>query len=309
MIHRRQTQLLVALAVVWSAGCAKPAQYEMPVAQTDGGPDTPRPMVDAPTGLDSSNAASAPPGDVAYLDSSSMEGPSDTAVPPVDGATDLKVCSTVDPSACGIGASCTVCAQPMSHGKATCQAGKCGLACDQGYWPCAGQCAPLTTCPFTRLAGNTDPQGDWLSAMPRPAHADIASTAVRVDGDHLIFEMELHAAVPVTPPQTIFYGWFIDTDLNMGTGQKYNDIGSDFNVQLDYRLPRGWAGLVYNIAAGGRETFTAYATDGSKVVLAVPLSAIGNARRFRYVSVDQVDDGLGYADTAPNSGHIMVTLP
>ena len=314
MTLANRARILLALAIATSSACAEPAQYETPVNQADSGPETQRSPADAGTSVDGPSDMPMPePLDMKSIDATDTPIPTnvaDMAVPGLDGsAADVLTCSPTDPAACGTGTSCSVCPLPTSHGKATCQAGKCGLSCDQSYWPCAGQCALLTTCPFTRLAGNTDPQNDWLSAMPRPTHADIASTAVRLDGEFLIFEMELHAPVPVTPPQIIFYGWFIDTDMNMATGQKYNDIGSDFNVQLDYRPPRGWAGLVYNNAAGGREMFTTYATDGSKVALAVPLSAIGNARRFRFVSIDQVDDGLGYADTAPNTGHVAVTLP
>ena len=101
--------------------------------------------------------------------------------------------------------------------------------------------------PATLLATTADPQNDWLSAVKtRPAYTDIKTTSVYQVGDSLRFEMELYTDVPDPWPTDGFYGWFVDTDSAATTGQHYNDIGSDYNVQLDYRAGRGWLGLIYS---------------------------------------------------------------
>ena len=164
--------------------------------------------------------------------------------------------------------------------------------------------------PSQLLAASADGTGDGLSATPRPAYLDIKSTAVHLVGRSLRFEIELLQPVPQNPPQTLFYGWFVDTDGSAATGQKYNDIGSDYNVQLDYESPRGWLGLVFPIQGGGAPTpITTFTIAGTKITLSIPLSSLGNPARFRFISIDQLDDNLGYGDIVPDQGSVSVVVP
>ena len=155
----------------------------------------------------------------------------------------------------------------------------------------------------------TDPAGDWISPMPRSASMDIRQTSVWLaDADHLRFEMRLDGAIPTVPSGQRFYGWFLDTDLNGGTGQHYNDIGSDFNVQVTYVPKRGWVGQIFDISGGGLVELTSITVNWDSVIFTIPLSAIGSPSKFNWISIDQ-DDVPYYADIVPNSGHIHTELP
>lgn len=85
---------------------------------------------------------------------------------------------------------------------------------------------------------------------------DICKTRVwQTDAGHLRFELQLDDT-PATPPGCQFYGWFLDTDLESSTGQRYNDISSDYNVQVTYFPDRGWVGQIFDISGGGSVELT-----------------------------------------------------
>lgn len=155
----------------------------------------------------------------------------------------------------------------------------------------------------------TDPADDWISPMPRSASMDIRQTSVwLIDASYLRFEMQLEEDIPATPSGPRFYGWFLDTDLDSSTGQRYNDIGSDYNVQVTYFTDRGWAGQVFDIRNSGYTELNSIAISGNTVRFTIPLSVIGSPSVFNWISIDQ-DDVPYYADTAPNIGHIQNELP
>jgi hypothetical protein len=153
-----------------------------------------------------------------------------------------------------------------------------------------------------------DPANDWISPMPRSASMDIRQTSVwLIDANHLRFEMKLAGAIPVVPSGGRFYGWFLDTDLNLDTGQRYHDIGSDFNVQVSYVTTRGWVGQIFDIGNGSGRELSSIAVSGDTVTFTIPLSAIRSPRTFYWISIDQ-DDVPYYADIVPNTGHIRTEL-
>jgi hypothetical protein len=159
------------------------------------------------------------------------------------------------------------------------------------------------------LGLQTDPAGDWIAPMPRPAYMDIRETRVwQTDAGHLRFELQLDDDIPATPPGWQFYGWFLDTDLDSSTGQHYNDIGSDYNVQVTYFPDRGWVGQIFDIIGGGLVELTSITVSGDTVTFTMPLTAIGSPSAFNWISIDQ-DDVPYYADIAPNTGHIHTELP
>ncbi len=163
--------------------------------------------------------------------------------------------------------------------------------------------------PFIRLSLQTDPSGDWISPTPRAASMDIRQTSVwLINSNYLRFEMQLEGAIPATSSSWRFYGWFLDTDLNSGTGQQYNDIGSDYNVQITYFPERGWVGQIFDIRNSGLIELNSITVTGNTVKFIVPLNTIGSPKVFNWISIDQ-DDAQYYADKTPNTGHIHTALP
>jgi hypothetical protein len=120
--------------------------------------------------------------------------------------------------------------------------------------------------------------------------------------------MHLNEAIPTIPTGPRFYGWFLDTDQSASTGQQYNDIGSDFNVQVSYFPESDWHGFVINTHTGVWNEPYPFIVSGDTVSLTIPLSAIGNPTAFNWISIDQ-DDVPYYADIAPNTGHIHTGVP
>jgi hypothetical protein len=159
------------------------------------------------------------------------------------------------------------------------------------------------------LSLKTDPGNDWISPMPRSASMDIRQTSVwLIDTDHLRFEMQLAGAIPDNPSGGRFYGWFLDTDLNPDTGQQYNDIGSDFNIQVSYVTNQGWIGQIFDIGNSSGRELDSISISEDTVTFSIPVSAIGSPKIFNWISINQ-DDVSYYADIAPNTGHIETELP
>ncbi len=163
--------------------------------------------------------------------------------------------------------------------------------------------------PFIRLSLQTDPSNDWISPTPRNTSMDIRQTSVwLIDANYLRFEMQLEGAIPAASLIWRFYGWFLDTDLNSNTGQQYNDIGSDYNVQVTYFPDRGWVGQIFDIKNSGLIELNSIVVSGNTANFTVPLNAIGSPGVFNWISIDQ-DDVPYSADITPNTGHIHTTLP
>jgi hypothetical protein len=58
------------------------------------------------------------------------------------------------------------------------------------------------------------------------------------------FVMHVNGTIPSNPGSYTAFIWFVDADRNASTGQKYNDIGSDFNVRVYFDPRFGWGATV-----------------------------------------------------------------
>lgn len=174
---------------------------------------------------------------------------------------------------------------------------------------------PSQTSPESQTASNvlaiqTDPTNDWISPLSRPEYMDITEVGIsRVDSDNIRFEIRLNESVPQSLTGIHFYGWFLDTDLDSNTGQKYNDIGSDFNVQITYYPDSGWIGQVIDVENVSKWVeIKSIAINDNLVSLTIPLLAIGSPEKLNWISIDQ-DNEPYYSDIAPNDGHIHTEIP
>lgn len=160
------------------------------------------------------------------------------------------------------------------------------------------------------LALQTDPTDDWISPFSRPSYMDITEIRiVKVDNDNIRFEMQLNQDVPQSFKETHFYGWFLDTDLNSSTGQQYNDIGSDYNVQITFVPDKGWIGQIFDITKNSSMIeIKSVEVKDNFASITVPLIAIGSPVKFNWISIDQ-DNEPYYSDIVPNDGHIRTEIP
>ncbi len=160
------------------------------------------------------------------------------------------------------------------------------------------------------LALQTDPTDDWISPFSRPSYMDITEVRiVKVDNDNIRFEMKLNQSIPQAIKEIHFYGWFLDTDLDSSTGQKYNDIGSDYNIQVTYIPEKGWAGQVFDIEKGnGAIEIKSITVENELVSIIVPQIAVGSVEKFNWIAIDQ-DNEPYYSDKVPNDGHIHTEIP
>jgi hypothetical protein len=160
------------------------------------------------------------------------------------------------------------------------------------------------------LVLQTDQTDDWIAPFSRPSYMDITEIRiVKVGDDNIRFEMRLNQPVPQTLKEIHFYGWFLDTDLNASTGQKYNDIGSDYNVQITYIPEKGWIGQVFDIEKGGEAIeIKSITVEDKSVSITIPRIAIGSAEKFNWIAIDQ-DNEPYHSDKVPNDGHIHTEIP
>ncbi len=160
------------------------------------------------------------------------------------------------------------------------------------------------------LVLQTDPSDDWISPFSRPSYMDITEIRiVKVDEDNIRFEMQVNESIPQSFKEIHFYGWFLDTDLNSSTGQQYNDIGSDYNVQITYFPDKGWVGQVFDIEKNSSMVeIKSVEVKDNLVSMTIPLIAIGSPEKFNWISIDQ-DNEPYYSDKVPNDGHIHTEIP
>jgi hypothetical protein len=172
------------------------------------------------------------------------------------------------------------------------------------------QATPEVQADVNVLALQTDPTDDWIAPFSRPSYMDITEIRiVKIDDDNIRFEMKLNQPVPQTLKEIHFYGWFLDTDLNASTGQKYNDIGSDYNVQITYIPDKGWVGQVFDIEKGGRAIeIKSITIENELVSIIIPRIAVGSVEKFNWIAIDQ-DNEPHYSDKVPNDGHIHTEIP
>jgi len=100
--------------------------------------------------------------------------------------------------------------------------------------------------------------------------------------------MEVSETIPDRPDVPLFFGWFLDTDCNRMAGQRHNDIGSDYKVQVSYDSKRGWIGQIFEI---GTEKYTELDTQdvkGESVLIWVPLKILGSPRAMCWIGINQI---------------------
>jgi hypothetical protein len=152
-----------------------------------------------------------------------------------------------------------------------------------------------------------DPAGDWLPGAVQLASTDIlaASAERRLTEGVMVLTLKLAGDLPQTLPadQRNRWVWLLDTDMNPDTGEPWYDIGAEYEVNLHiqsdgfYVDVRDWYNNWTPVPAAGT-------IDGNTATVRIPVSYLGGATRFDWMTVVEPFDRTGYRfDIAPNSGH------
>jgi len=175
--------------------------------------------------------------------------------------------------------------------------------------PAERGCPPASWRSDAILLGEVwDPTCDWMTPGPQPPYLDIVVARIYLmPGGALLFEMVVAGAVPVTPSQQLFYGWFLDTDRDLDTGQSYNDIGSDLNVQVSFLPGSGWTGQLFGTASAEGLDLDSFELSEGLVTMWLPLDAVGSPLAFDWIAINLI--GTQYVDIAPNDGHVESEVP
>lgn len=155
----------------------------------------------------------------------------------------------------------------------------------------------------------SDPAGDWLPGADPLDYADIlsASAEYRPADGILVFTMHLGDEVPLTlaASQRNRWVWLLDTDQNASTGDPYNDIGVEYQVNLHVQ----WDGYYVDIRDWNNQwTYVAQAgvISGNKLTVTIPKSHLGGKTSFTWLALVEPFErspGFDRFDIAPNSGH------
>jgi outer membrane protein assembly factor BamD (BamD/ComL family) len=158
----------------------------------------------------------------------------------------------------------------------------------------------------------SDPAGDWLPGATHLDSTDIlaASAQYQATQDRIVFTMQLVGDLPRTlsDNERSRWVWLLDTDHNAVTGDPYNDIGVEYQVNLHIQ----WDGYyvdVRNPNGQWQEVNYAGTIHGDTVTVRIPLSYLGGATNFDWVVLVEPflqSPGFDRFDIGPNTGHAQL---
>jgi uncharacterized delta-60 repeat protein len=157
------------------------------------------------------------------------------------------------------------------------------------------------------LSALNDQAGDWLAGATQLDYTDIRAASVERKPGEMVFTMQMAGNLPQTLPadQRNRWVWLLDTDMDANTGDPFNDIGVEYQVNLHIQ----WDGYyvdVRNRYNQWTEVPGAATLNGDTATLEVPVGYIGGATSFDwFVLVEPFDRTPGFDrfDQAPDTGH------
>jgi hypothetical protein len=148
------------------------------------------------------------------------------------------------------------------------------------------------------------------------AGVDLTGVQAEVVGDHLVIRGIL--ASWLTSDTDNHYEILLDTDSNELTGPvgRWSGVGADFRVDVasvdgftavylaNLVLPNGTS-VVADSLLFAEPSF--YGLESGRFTVTIPLAAIGNPERVRFVIASGMLGGVGRMDTAPSAPVVIDT--
>jgi hypothetical protein len=106
-------------------------------------------------------------------------------------------------------------------------------------------------------------------------------SVAQLNGDKLMFSVEVQDDVPETLDHYVEYCWVLDTDMDESTGQEHLFVGSEYNVRVAY-VNGGWNGFIDDIRHMVSVRCNDYYIQGNKVSIIVDRSQISAPEAFRW---------------------------
>ena len=141
-------------------------------------------------------------------------------------------------------------------------------------------------------------------------HRSITGAAVQLAGAEFSFLVSTSGIIPELPQNGLSYIWSLDTDSDVETGLKVEDIGVDTRVSATF-TDGAWAGTVEAVQDDGTvgkssQLFFDIKVDGSLLQFSLSQGDYGLTRAFNWIASVELGERT-YEPSFPVTGHASLS--